>query len=62
MSKHKIQKMTGGYEAWIINSLRDKKEASAYLKVALREYQKDNDIKALLLALRHVAVARNIIS
>jgi len=58
MSKAKVQKMTGNYEQWLINSLRDKKEAATYLQVALDEYQKDNDTEALLLALRHVAEAQ----
>lgn len=62
MTKHKIQKMTGNYEEWLINSLKDKKEASVYLQVALDEYQKDNDPEALLLALRHVAEAQGGIS
>jgi DNA-binding phage protein len=55
MSKLKIQKMTGNYEEWLINSLRNKKEAAAYLQVALEEHQKDNNTEALFLALHHVA-------
>ncbi len=55
MIKCKIQKMTGSYEEWLITSLCNKKEAAAYLQVALEEYQKDNDNEVLLLALRHVA-------
>lgn len=58
MIKHRIQKMTGNYEEWLIHSLKDKKEAAAYLQVALEEYQKDNHTEALLLALRHVAEAQ----
>ena len=58
MTKSKIQKITGNYEEWLIHSLRNKKEAAAYLQVALEEYQKDNDTKALLLALRHVTEAQ----
>lgn len=58
MTKRKIQKMTGNYEEWLINSLHNKQEAVAYLQVALEEYQKDNDTEALLLALRHVAEAQ----
>lgn len=50
--------MTADYKAWLINSLRDKNEAAAYLQVTLEEYQKDNDTGALLLALRHVAEAQ----
>ena len=40
--------MTGDYEAWLINVLRDKEEAAAYLQVALEEYQKDENTEALL--------------
>ena len=57
MTKHKIQQMTGDYEAWLINSLKNKKTAASYLQVALDEYQNDNDLEAFLLALRHVAKA-----
>jgi len=53
MTKRTLQKVTGNYKEWLINSLRDKKEAVTYLQVALKEYKKDKDIKALLLALSH---------
>lgn len=39
-------------------SLKNKKEAAAYLQVALGEYQSDGDIKAFLTALPHVAEAQ----
>lgn len=58
MTKHKIQKLTGSYEDRLIESLRDKSEAAAYLQVALDEYQKDGNIEVLLLALRHVVEAQ----
>src|SRR5438445_13652844 len=58
MTKHKIRKFTGNYEEWLINSLVDKKEAAIYLQVALEEYQKDGDLEAFLLTLRHVAEAQ----
>jgi probable addiction module antidote protein len=58
MIKHKIRKMTGNYEEWLLNSLKNKKEAAAYLQVALEEYQKDNNTEALLLALRYVTEAQ----
>ena len=58
MTKHKIKKMTGDYEEWLIESLKNKKEAAAYLQVALEEYQDDGDFEAFLLALRHVAEAQ----
>lgn len=58
MTKRKIEKLTGSYEEWLIKSLRNKKEAAIYLQVALDEYQKDGDLEAFLLALRHVAEAQ----
>ncbi len=58
MTKLKIRQMTGNYEEWLIHSLENKKEAAAYLQVALEEYQKDGDLEAFLLALRHVAEAQ----
>lgn len=58
MTKRKIQKLTGSYDEWLIKSLRDKDEAATYLQVALDEYQKDGDLEAFLMALRHVAEAQ----
>ena len=48
----------GNYEEWLVNSLKNKKEAATYLQVALEEYQTDGDLEAFLLALRHVAEAQ----
>lgn len=42
----------------LIEDLRDKKYAKTYLAVALEEYEKDNNIKAFLAALRDVAEAQ----
>ncbi len=58
MTKHKILRNTGNYEEWLIHSLKNKKEAATYLQVALEEYQKDGDLEAFLLALRHVTEAQ----
>lgn len=58
MNSHKVKKLTGSYEEWLIESLRDKQEAAVYLQVAFEEFQKDGDIEALLLALRYVAEAQ----
>jgi probable addiction module antidote protein len=58
MTKRKIQQNTGNYEEWLIDSLKNKKEAAIYLQVALEEYQDDGDLEAFLLALRHVADAQ----
>ena len=46
------------HEDYLIESLKNKKEAAAYLQVALDEYQQDGHTEALLLALRHVAQAQ----
>lgn len=62
MSRKKIEKLTSSYEEWLIESLQDKKEATVFLEVAFEEFQKDSDIEALLLALRHVAEAQGGIS
>lgn len=58
MTKNKIRQTTRHYEEWFINSLKNKKESAAYLQVALDQYQKDGDLEAFLLALRHVAEAQ----
>jgi probable addiction module antidote protein len=58
MTKRKIGQLTGDYEEWLISALKNKKEAAVYLQVALEEYQKDGDLEAFLLALRHVAEAQ----
>jgi probable addiction module antidote protein len=58
MTKRKILQNTGNYEEWLIDSLKNKKEAANYLQVALEEYQDDGDLEAFLLALRHVADAQ----
>jgi len=41
------------YEDWLIDSLKDRKEAAAYLEAAIE----DGDQAVLMLALRHVAQA-----
>ena len=58
MTKRKIRENTGNHEEWLITSLKSKKEAVAYLQVALEEYQNDGDLEAFLMALRHVAEAQ----
>ena len=58
MNKQKIGKLTGDYDEWLIGTLKNNQEAAIYLQVALDEYQKDGNTEALLLALRHVALAK----
>jgi probable addiction module antidote protein len=42
------------YEDWLIENLKDRKEAAAYLEAAIE----DGDQAVLMLALRHVALAQ----
>ena len=58
MTKQSIKKSTGSYEEWLINSLKDKKEAAAFLDAAFEEFKQDGDSEALLLALRHIVEAQ----
>jgi probable addiction module antidote protein len=55
---HKIKQLTGSYKKWLIDSLKNKKEATIYLQVALQEYQEDGNTAAFLLALRQVTEAQ----
>lgn len=58
MKKNKAKKLTSCYEEWLIESLKNKREAATYLQIALNEYQKDGNAEAFLLALRDVAKAQ----
>lgn len=58
MSKKNLLKHTVSYHDEFIESLKDAKEALAYLSVALEEYQQDNNVEALLIALRNVTLAK----
>ncbi|HLB57971.1 MAG TPA: addiction module antidote protein [Gammaproteobacteria bacterium] len=55
--KHCVEELPK-YEDWLVQSLRNKKRAAAYLQTAIEEYQEDNDPAPLLLAFRHVAMAQ----
>ncbi len=46
------------FRDYVIERLRDPKEARIYLNVALEEFEKDGDIDAFLLALRDVTEAQ----
>jgi len=46
------------YEEWVVNSLKNKKEAAVYLQVAIEDYLEDGHLDAFLLALRHLAKAK----
>jgi len=58
MNKRTIEKITGSYEEWLINSLQDKEEATAFLDTAFESFKQDGDAEALLLALRHIVEAQ----
>ena len=58
MSKENLLKSTGHFDDVLLSSLTDPKVAENYLKVALDEYQEDNDLEAFLLAVRNVAKAK----
>lgn len=58
MNAHKIKQLTGSYDEWLIESLRDRQEAAVFLQVAFEEFQRDSNVEALLLALRYVAEAQ----
>jgi probable addiction module antidote protein len=57
MSHDNIMKNTSSYQDKLLESLTDKGEAIAYLKVALEEYEEDHDMEVFMLALRNVAQA-----
>lgn len=56
--KYPNAELADSHEEWLVESLKDKKEAAMYLQGAWEEYQKDGHLKAFLLALRHVADAQ----
>lgn len=58
MTKRKVRQQTISYDEWLINSLKNKKEATLYLQVALEEFQKDGDLEVFMLALRNVTEAQ----
>lgn len=52
-----MQKRTRDYHEYLIESLKDPKEATAYLNAALKE---EDDPEAFLVALRNVAEAHGV--
>ncbi|MDD3013755.1 MAG: putative addiction module antidote protein [Candidatus Gastranaerophilales bacterium] len=46
------------YQDYLIKKLKDPDEAEAYLNASLEAYMEDNDTKALMLALEHLARAK----
>ena len=58
MSKTKILKNTINYHDELIESLKKRKDADLYLRIAMEEYHEEGDVEALLVALRNIAEAR----
>ena len=58
MNRDFVLDNTGSYDDWLIECLKDPREALSYLEAALEAYEKDSDAIALLLALRSVAYAQ----
>jgi probable addiction module antidote protein len=48
---------TRSYRDYLVEKLRDPREAAAYLKAALDEFEKEGEVEAFLLAVRSVVVA-----
>lgn len=49
---------TSDYHEQLINLLKNKKEATLYLQVALEEYGEDGNTEAFMVALRNIAEAQ----
>jgi len=50
------------FQDYLVEKLRSKKEAKAFLDAAMLEFEEDGDIEAFLLALRYLAEANGGIS
>ena len=59
MNRDFVLRNTSNYDDWLIERLKDPKEALSYLEAALEAYEEDSDTTALLLALRSVAYAQD---
>lgn len=46
------------YDEYLIETLKDPKEAEGYLNASLELYMEDNDVQALMLALEHLSRAK----
>lgn len=53
-----VNSITGDHQKWLIDYLKNKKAALAYLQVSLDEYNKDHDREVFMLALKNVAMAQ----
>jgi len=60
INKKRLTLTTASYEEWLLKSLANKQQALAYLNVALNEYTKDKDFKALIIVMEHIIKASRI--
>jgi probable addiction module antidote protein len=58
LNENTVLTQTSDYHQNLLASLADKEEAAEYLKIALEEYEEDNDSNAFMLALKNVAQAQ----
>ncbi|OFW81238.1 MAG: putative addiction module antidote protein [Alphaproteobacteria bacterium RIFCSPLOWO2_01_FULL_40_26] len=61
MTKSKIKNLSDykSYDDWVASILSEnKKQTDLFLKEALKDFEEDNDVGTLLIALRQVAKAR----
>ncbi len=54
----KLSGITASFNERMVEILKDSDEAQAFLEVVLEEYEKDPNTRALMLALRDIAVAQ----
>lgn len=54
----RVNEITGDYQEHLIQSLKNKKAALAYLQVSLDEYNEDHNKEIFMLALKNVAMAQ----
>ncbi len=57
-NQEKLLSETTDYHEWLIKRLSNKKEAAAYLKIALEEYELHGDVEFFMTALKNVAEAQ----
>jgi probable addiction module antidote protein len=58
MNKSTLMDKTTSYHDRLLSDLSDRDEAMAYLRVALEEYESDEDADSFMVALRNVAEAQ----
>lgn len=46
------------FQDYLVSTLRDPKEAEAFLSAAIEAYEEDGDVKALMISLRYISEAK----